>query len=121
MIRVTKPLGRIFIMTPDYRQFYEPHYKITMPLMAPRWFLHLWLLLRRRPVEFLDTLQFVNSKQLAKIFQAYPVMAFRVIHPWPANWQQDLTFQQRLIVWLTKTMEIQRDQYWVLQKLNHQP
>ena len=117
MIRVTRPLGYVFIETPDYRQFYEPHYKVTMPMFAPRWLLRLWLRVLRRPTEFLDSLQFVSSRFLANLFQEFPVTAFQVIHSWPDSWRSNPTFQTRLTQWVTKTFGIQRDQFWLLQKL----
>jgi 2-polyprenyl-3-methyl-5-hydroxy-6-metoxy-1,4-benzoquinol methylase len=117
MIRVTTHLGRVFIVAPDYRQFYEPHYKITMPMFAPKWILRLWLLLMGRPVEFLSTLQLINSKFLTNIFQDHPVTAFQIIHSWPEQWKSNPTIRMRLVKWMTKHFGIQRDQYWLLQKL----
>ena len=61
MIRVVKPGHRIFLATPDYRQFYEKHYKMMLPLFLPRWMQKCWLAWKRRPTGFIDTLQFVNS------------------------------------------------------------
>ena len=117
MIRIVKPNGWIFIETPDYRQFYEPHYKVTMPMFAPKWMLRLWLRFIRRPVEFFDSLQFINSKNLRKIFQNRPVTAFQIIHSWPKSWFSKPNIQTRLAKWVAETFGVQRDQWWLLQKL----
>jgi ubiquinone/menaquinone biosynthesis C-methylase UbiE len=117
MIRVVKPLGRIFIVTPDYRQFYEPHYKLKMPMFLPKWIIKLWLGIIGRPTEFFDTLQFVNSKVLTDRFQNHPVTAFQIIHSWPNSWKSNPTIHIRLVKWMTQHFGIQRDQYWLLQKL----
>lgn len=117
MIRVVKPLGHIFIMAPDYRQFYEPHYKLTMPMFAPKWVLKSWLKVLRRPAKFLETLQFVNSRYLTNIFQEHPVTALQIIHSWPTSWKSNPNIHMRLVKWMTRHLGIQRDQYWILQKL----
>jgi ubiquinone/menaquinone biosynthesis C-methylase UbiE len=119
MIRVLKPGGYAYIMTPDYRQFHEPHYKLPMPMFFPKWMLKIYLSLIGRPAAFLDTLQFVNSRQLSNTFQNYPVIAFQVYHSWPESWKKKPDFQQKVIMKLTKWFSWQRDQYWVLKKLDH--
>jgi ubiquinone/menaquinone biosynthesis C-methylase UbiE len=118
MIRVVRPSGHIVIVTPDYRQFYEPHYKITMPMFLPKWFLRLWLRVLRRPPGFLDTLQFVNSTAVANILQNYPVMAFRAYFPWSHSWRSTPSMGMRLSMWMTRRFGIQRNQYWILRKLD---
>jgi len=117
MIRVARVGGRIFIETPDYRHFYEPHYKMTMPMFAPKLLLRCWLRLKGRPGGFLRSLRFVTSRQLRNMFQERPVTAMQVIHSWPRSWQTNPTTQTRLTKWLTRTFGFQRDQYWLLQKL----
>jgi len=117
MVRVVRPLGRVFIMAPDYRQFYEPHYKITMPMFFPKRLLRLWLRLLGRPVDFFDTLRFISSRMLANMFQDLPVTAFQVYHPWPEEWKSKASLSMRLIKTMTRILSIQRDQCWVLQKL----
>lgn len=116
MVRVTRPLGRIFIVTYDYRQFYEPHYKLTVPLFLPKWILRLYLRLKGRPPEFLNTLQFVNQNILQNIFQVCPVTAFQILHRWP----RPVRIGTR--AWFIQLMErflgIQQKQWWILQKLD---
>ena len=117
MIRVTKPLGRIFVVTPDYRQFWENHYKLPLPMFAPRWMVKVMLRWRRRPTKYFDTLQFVNAKQLVNIFMNHPVVAFQVIQSWPKEWKSQLTLPMRAIKWIIQHMGIQREQFWILHKL----
>jgi 2-polyprenyl-3-methyl-5-hydroxy-6-metoxy-1,4-benzoquinol methylase len=117
MIRVVRKKGWIFISTPDYRQPYEPHYKVPAPTFAPKWVTRLWLRLLGRPVRYLDTLQFVNARRLRNVFQHRPVTAFQVIHSWPTLWFQNPTVWNRLYKWITENFGIQKNQWWLLQKL----
>jgi len=91
--------------------------KVALPSFAPKWILRLWLLLMGRPIEFFSTLQLINSKFLTNIFQDHPVTAFQIIHSWPEQWKSNPTIRMRLVKWMTKHFGIQRDQYWLLQKL----
>jgi ubiquinone/menaquinone biosynthesis C-methylase UbiE len=116
MIRVTKVFGRIFIMTPDYRQLYEPHYKLALPMFMPKWLIRILLDLLGRPTRFMDSLQFVTSKQLRKIFQDSPVTAMQVIHHWPVSWRNKLTMSMKITKFIVNHLGIQRDQYWILIK-----
>lgn len=120
MVRVLKPWGHLFIQTPDYRHFYEPHYKLALPMWAPRWVVRLLLWLNGRPVAFLDTLQFVTSRQLTNIFQDLPVVAFQVIQSWPESWKPGARrdWLQTVTYWIVRTFSIQRDQYWIVRKLD---
>jgi len=117
MIRVVKPGHRIFLATPDYRQFYEKHYKMMLPLFLPRWMQKCWLAWKRRPTGFIDTLQFVNSRTLTNLFQQQPVVASFVIPPWPRAWLQERGLHYRLIFWLARRHSIQHFQNWLLLKL----
>ncbi len=119
MIRVVKKNGWVFIVTPDYRFPYEPHYKINMPTILPKWMLHLWLKVWGRPTNFLDTLQFVNTRMLRNAFQHRPVTAFQVIHSFPSSWFSQPTYRTRLYRWIIENLGIQKDQYWLLQKLEN--
>lgn len=120
MVRVSKPWGHIFIQTPDYRHFYEPHYKLMLPMMAPKWLIKALLKLYGRPTRFLDTLQLVNSRQLTAYFQNLPVVAFQVIQSWPAAWQPGATRDKlkKITRWIVEQFAIQRDQYWIVRKLD---
>jgi ubiquinone/menaquinone biosynthesis C-methylase UbiE len=117
MIRVVRHRGWVFVVTPDYRQPYEPHYKIPMPTVLPKWILRLQLRLLGKPVEFLNTLQFVNAQLLRNTFQDRPVTSFQVLHSWPSSWSDHPTVWSRLYRWITRTFGIQKNQYWLLQKL----
>jgi 2-polyprenyl-3-methyl-5-hydroxy-6-metoxy-1,4-benzoquinol methylase len=117
MIRVTRLGGRVFINTPEYRQFYEGHYKLSLPMFAPKWFVRLLLRFKGRPIDFFNTIQFVNATQLTNIFQRHPVIAFFVVQPWHESLLKNPTSTQKRIMWLAKTFSFQRDQNWILLKL----
>jgi len=78
MIRVTKEGGYIFIHTPDYRQLYEPHYKLPLPMFLPNFISKLILFILGRPTKFLDTIKKVNSLSLRRIFHRKSIHHFRV-------------------------------------------
>lgn len=115
MIRTVKPGGRILIHTPNYRQFYEPHYKLTLPMFLPKRLLTVWLRLLGRPTRYFNSIQFVNSHQLTRIFQKYPVYAHYVLEPRPTVTPQ--TLQERLVNFMRDYLAVQRDQYWILHKI----
>jgi len=118
MVRVTKPLGRIFIETPDYRQFYEGHYKLPLPMFLPKWFNKVFLKLLGRPTQLFDSLQFVNSRKLTNIFMEYPVTAFMVIRPWATGGKWSINIFASIRHLITKFTGIQNNQVWLLQKEN---
>lgn len=79
MIRVLKIHGYIYINTPDYRFPYERHYKIPFPpSFFSKIFGYLYLLLRRKPAEFLRHLNFVTAKNIDSILYRKRVSWFRI-------------------------------------------
>ena len=78
MIRVAKKGGYIFIHTPDYRQMYEAHYKLPLPMFLPIFINRILLKLLGRPSNFLKSIKKVNSLYLRNIFDKLPVHSFRV-------------------------------------------
>ncbi len=118
LIRVIKPDGYGYIVTPDYRQWYEPHYKLPLPMFLPKILIKAYLLMIGRSPKFIDTLQFVTSHQLSNFFQDHDVEAFHVYHPWGGTWKNKPSRDQRLIMMLNRIFGWQRDQYWILRKLS---
>jgi SAM-dependent methyltransferase len=116
MVRVAKPGGKIFIVTPDYRQWYEPHYKMFMPMWAPKWLLRCWLYLRGRPTFFLNSLQFISSRMVREHLRKQPVTAMQVIHPWTVEWQGLIPLRMACVKFMASRLGIQRDQYWIVIK-----
>ncbi len=116
MVRVAKPRGRIFVETPDYRQFYEGHYKLPLPMFLPKWINKGLLKLLGRPTQFFDSLQFVNSRRLTNIFKQYPVTAFMVIRPWAKGEKLSLNVFVSIRYLIAKYAGIQNNQIWILQK-----
>lgn len=116
LIRVIKPNGYGYIVTPDYRQWYEPHYKLPIPMFMPKVLIKAYLAMIGRPPQFIDTLQFVTKHQLSNFFQDHDVEAFHVYHPWVDTWKTNPSRDQRLIMLLSWLFGWQRDQYWVLRK-----
>ncbi|MBT4951187.1 MAG: class I SAM-dependent methyltransferase [Pelagibacteraceae bacterium] len=72
MIRCTKVKGKLFIELPNYRQLYEAHYKLPLPMFLPIWFNKIILRLLRRPVDYLDTLNIATTRQLRNIYRNSP-------------------------------------------------
>jgi len=78
MFRVTKPGGFIFIQTPDYRQLYEGHYKIPLPMFLPNIFNRIILKALGRPSNFLRTIQKVNTFSIRNILKKYNAVSLRI-------------------------------------------
>ncbi len=118
MIRVAKEDGYIFIHTPDYRQLYEPHYKLSLPMFLPNFISKLILFMLGRPTKFLDTIKKVNSLSLRRIFQRKPIHHFRMFN------QIEDCHSDRMIVkiiymiqrLLNSYLGIAANQAWLLKK-----
>lgn len=117
MIRVLKPKGWLFLMTPEYSSLYEQHYKRDLPLFLPKWLIKVWLRVLKRPADFIDTLQFVNYKMLRDKFSMLPVNAFYRHYPWPEEWVNGINKMGRKCYRYGKIFKIQRDQFWLVQKI----
>jgi len=81
MIRVTRRGGKVFLCLPDYRFPWEGHYKMWLPLMMPRWVIRKCLSLQKRPVEFLDSLNFLTAPQLDRVLYKLQVKFSRYVVP----------------------------------------
>jgi len=68
-LRVLKHGGAIYIASPNYLRFYEPHYKIKwiplLPKFAGRWYLRL----RGRDTVLLDQLTYTTNARLRALFR----------------------------------------------------
>ena len=71
IIRVVKPRGVVYINTPNYRYPEERHYKIFFPTFLPKIFGYLWLLLNRRPIRFLKSINFITEKKINKLLKKH--------------------------------------------------
>lgn len=116
MIRVTKKKnGFIFIVCPDYRQIWEGHYKLYLPLFMPKWFIKIILRIKGRPTHFLDSLQFVTAKQVRNVFREHNVIAMQVIHPYSREYFK-AKGNVKIMKWIQDKLEIARDQFWIVKK-----
>lgn len=115
MVRVTKSTGFIFIGTLDYRQIWEGHYKLYLPLFTPKWFIKIILKIKNRPTSFIDILQFVTAKQLRNTFRKNDVIAMQIIHPYNEEYLNAKGYI-KIIKWIQDNLEIARDQFWIIKK-----
>lgn len=113
-VRVTKKNGSIYIVTPDYRQLYEGHYKMHMPLFLPKWLLKIILLIKGKPTGFLDTLQFVTAKKLRNIFRRCNVITLQIRFPYKKT--DGKSIWSKLIIWMQDKLGIELNQFWILIK-----
>jgi 2-polyprenyl-3-methyl-5-hydroxy-6-metoxy-1,4-benzoquinol methylase len=114
-IRVTKQGGFTFIFTPDYRQIFEGHYKLFLPLVLPRIIIKAFLILKRRPLKFIDSLQFVNSKMLRMEFEKYQVASMFIY--WPlANSPRKAMYKLQGMI--RNLFGIEPNQFWLLKKID---
>ena len=116
MIRVLQPGGGLFICTPDYRQFYEPHYKLPLPMFLPKIVNKILLKIFARPTTFLDTLNLFNEKDINKILNQHNVTATRIYECIPKEWTKHPSFQIKIIKYITIKFGIHKNQYWFIKK-----
>lgn len=64
MLRILKPGGLLYLNTPNYQFPHERHYKIFFPTFLPKCFGRLYLRLRGKNPDFLNSLQFVTEKTI---------------------------------------------------------
>lgn len=115
--RVLKPGGWAFLMMPDYRQFYEPHYKLYLPMIFPRWILKFLLRINKRPVKFLDNgINYINTKKIRQVLQEHKFDSMLMVHHWPEQWKYHKTMKMTMVYLIYKHFGIPRDQTWLVYK-----
>lgn len=67
MIRITRPGGKIHIVTPNYSFPYEGHYKIIFPTFLPKFFGYLYLIALGKSPRFLKTINYITEKNVNKM------------------------------------------------------
>jgi ubiquinone/menaquinone biosynthesis C-methylase UbiE len=105
MLRVCKPGGRIFLETPNYRMPYEPHYKLFMPTFLPKPLLRLYLLVRGRPTEFLNSLNFIHYGKLLNYLRHLPVTILPILSGHP----KEFAVNRNWVYLIMKYFGIERD------------
>jgi hypothetical protein len=116
MIRVCKTGGLIYIQTPDYRFPYEGHYKSPRPGFSSKWRTRFLYAFQRKPVKFLDSVNFVTGPDLDKIFQRNPVLTIRFQPPWVYDWRANDSKNKAFVDFAEHT-GIGKDQFIFLRKL----
>ncbi|HOV13342.1 MAG TPA: class I SAM-dependent methyltransferase [Spirochaetota bacterium] len=115
MIRVVKKDGYIYINTPDYRQYYEAHYKMYLPLSFPKFLIKIILLVNKKPTKFVDSLQFVNARQLKNIFKRNNVIASQYFFPYEYPEKKQYGWKKKIRN-IQDKKEIEQNQFWILRK-----
>jgi len=62
--RVLAPQGKLFFTCPNYLYPYEAHYGLGLPLPLGRVFSEVVLKMRKRPTDYLRTIQWINPQRL---------------------------------------------------------
>jgi SAM-dependent methyltransferase len=68
-LRVLKDGGAIYVATPNYLRFYEPHYKIKWLPLLPKFLGRWYLRLRGRDPVLLDQLTYTTNARLRALFR----------------------------------------------------
>lgn len=68
-LRVLKDGGAVYIATPNYLRFYEPHYKVKWFPLLPKFLGRLYLKARRRDPVLLDQLTYTTNARLRAVFR----------------------------------------------------
>lgn len=71
MYRVLRPGGILYIHTPNYSWPYEGHYKVPAPVFMPygKIITKLWLMILGRPIEYLESINFISERDLNYILK----------------------------------------------------
>ncbi len=121
MIRTTRENGYLFIQTPDYRQLYEPHYKLPLPMILPNLINKMFLWFLKKPTTFLDTLNKLNSLKMKRFFQKLPVNYFRIYTKYEKFYSESPVV--RIIFKIQYTLfayfGVSFNQAWILQKIKN--
>lgn len=116
MIRVTKPKGRIYINTPDYRYPYERHYKLLYPTFLPRTLGYFYLFLRRKPIKFMKGINYVNEKNINKLLYSNNVTWFRIYKSLPDKWFNSQKWFHRILLAFILKLNIPQNQEIIIIK-----
>ena len=120
MVRCVKNKGKVFIETPDYRQLYEGHYKLPLPMFLPVWINKLLLKLFRRPTKFIESINKVNSNILIKHYSKLPVTPIRVYRDNSVSFpsfKPNISFLVEITQYLIhKFLGIYINHFWLLHK-----
>jgi ubiquinone/menaquinone biosynthesis C-methylase UbiE len=73
MIRVVKKGGFIYILIPNYLYPLEQHYKIYWIPMLPKPLARIFLKLRGRPSDFINSINYITPSKLAKTLKRYNI------------------------------------------------
>lgn len=117
IIRVLKPGGWAFLVMPDYRQIYEPHYRIYFPMFLPRIFFKIYLQIIGRPSKFFqEDVNDINSLKVLNILQSENVISMQLHNNWSEEWLNHRTKGMSAIYYFYKLTGIPRDQIWLVRK-----
>ena len=111
MIRVCKPGGVVFIETPDYRFPYEDHYKVLLIPFAPKWIQSWYLRIRKRPVSFLKSINFLTAPKLDRMLWKRNVVTIRISEPSLLRWSQKPYLRIRIMYWFANTFAVNKNQF----------
>lgn len=117
MTRVLRPGGIMFIGTVDYRQCFEPHYKLYVPCFLPAVLVRAILRLRGRNPYFYGTLALINARRVANAFRSLPVVAQHVVYPWSGDLMEPRTIGAKFSRWIARRFNIETNQHWLVRKL----
>ncbi len=116
MVRVLKPGGTMFIGTVDYRQCFEPHYKVYVPCFLPKPVVRCILRMRGRNPYFYGTLALTNARRIANTFRSLDVVAQRVVYPWSNDLREPKSAGPRAARWIAEHLDIETNQHWLVRK-----
>ena len=85
--RVLKKDGQLFIWGPNYLCFYEPHYEMYLIPVLPKAIAKLYLRMRGKKVEFLDTLNFAKPWYLERVTRK---LDMKIDNVGLKEWKKDL-------------------------------
>ena len=85
--RVLKKDGQLFIWGPNYLCFYEPHYEMYLIPVLPKAIAKLYLRMRGKKIEFLDTLNFAKPWYIERVMRK---LDMKIDNVGLKEWKKDL-------------------------------
>lgn len=117
IVRVLKPGGWAFMVMPDYRQIFEPHYRVYFPMFLPRFIFKIYLKIIGRPSRFFqEDVNSINSLKVLNILQSENVISMQLHNNWSDEWLNHRTKGMSAIYYFYKLTGIPRDQIWLIKK-----
>jgi ubiquinone/menaquinone biosynthesis C-methylase UbiE len=115
--RVLKPKGSCFLSMPNYFQFYEPHYRLYIPMFFPKFAIKIIVKMNRKNTDYLDWgINYITQHKFRRLLQRKSFDIMQIYHPWPKEWLETERIGMKLVYFFYEYFGLVRDQQWIIRK-----